>query len=174
MTRFARLALISAAALAMTSGLSACVATVPPSLLAAAPSDAASWVPAQRGYLAWNLTNRGWNVTPSGLQSQRVGRAFPKAPMPATTDNVRVHYRGTLINGTEFDSSYSRNEPAEFPLNRVIKGWTEGVALMHVGETYDFVIPADLAYAGRRMGDDIPAESTLLFRVQLLAINPQG
>ncbi len=172
MTRIARLALISAAALGLTAGLSACAATVPPTILAAAPSDATSWVPAQRAYLAWNLTNRGWNVTPSGLQYRRVGRAYPKAAMPLTTDTVRVHYRGTLINGTEFDSSWSRNEPASFPLNRVIKGWTEGVALMHVGETYDFVIPADLAYAGRRMGDDIPAESTLLFRVQLLAVNP--
>lgn len=172
MTSIARLALIATAAIGMTSGLAACASGPPETLLAAAPSDAASWVPAQRGYLAWNLTRRGWNVTPSGLQYKRVGRAFPKAPQPATTDNVRVHYRGTLITGTEFDSSYARNEPAEFPLNRVIKGWTEGVALMHVGETYDFVIPADLAYAGRRMGDDIPAESTLLFRVQLLAINP--
>jgi FKBP-type peptidyl-prolyl cis-trans isomerase FkpA len=172
MTSITRLALVSIAALGLTSGLAGCAATVPPTILAAAPSDATSWVPAQRAYLAWNLTNRGWNVTPSGLQYKRVGRAFPKAPQPTGTDNVSVHYRGTLINGTEFDSSYSRNEPASFPLNRVIKGWTEGVALMHVGETYDFVIPANLAYAGRRMGDDIPAESTLLFRVQLLAVNP--
>jgi len=172
MTSITRLALVSIAALGLTSSLAGCAATVPPTILAAAPSDAAAWVPAQRAYLAWNLTNRGWNVTPSGLQYKRVGRAFPKAPQPTGTDNVRVHYRGTLINGTEFDSSYSRNEPASFPLNRVIKGWTEGVALMHVGETYDFVIPANLAYAGRRMGDEIPAESTLLFRVQLLAVNP--
>jgi FKBP-type peptidyl-prolyl cis-trans isomerase FkpA len=172
MTRTLRLILVSAAALGLTSGLSACAHAVPPTILAAAPSDATSWVPAQRAYLAWNLTNRGWNVTSTGLQYKRVGRAYPKAAMPLTTDTVRVHYRGTLINGTEFDSSYSRNEPASFPLNRVIKGWTEGVALMHVGETYDFVIPANLAYAGRRMGDDIPAESTLRFRVQLLAINP--
>jgi len=172
MTRFTRLALISVTALGLTSGLAGCAATVPPTILAAAPSDAGAWVPAQRAYLAWNLTNRGWNVTPSGLQYKRVGRAFPKAAQPTGTDTVRVHYRGTLINGTEFDSSYSRNEPAEFPLNRVIKGWTEGVALMHVGETWDFVIPANLAYAGRRMGDDIPAESTLIFRVQLLAVNP--
>lgn len=166
-----RIALAAALVLSAAT-LSACAATVPPTILAAAPSDATSWVPAQRAYLAWNLTNRGWNVTPSGLQYRRVGRAFPKAVQPVATDTVRVHYRGTLINGTEFDSSYSRNEPASFPLNRVIRGWTEGVALMHVGETYDFVIPADLAYAGRRMGNDIPPESTLLFRVQLLAVNP--
>ena len=158
------------AAAALT--LSACATAVPPTLLAAPPADASAWVPAQRGYLAWSSTRRGWTVAPSGLQYKRVGRARPKAAKPVATDVVRVHYRGTLINGTEFDSSYARNEPAEFPLNRVIRGWTEGVALMHVGETYDFVIPADLAYGGRRMGDDIPAESTLIFRVELLAINP--
>ena len=83
-----------------------------------------------------------------------------------------VHYRGSLINGTEFDSSYSRNEPTSFPLNRVIKGWTEGVALMREGETYEFLIPADLAYGPRRMGDDIPANSALYFTVELLKVNP--
>ncbi|CAN5144963.1 hypothetical protein BH10PSE1_BH10PSE1_35330 [soil metagenome] len=162
-----------AAALALSAAtLSACASAPPETLLAAAPSDAAAWVPAQRGYLAWNSTRRGWTVAPSGLQYKRVGRAHPKAPAPTVSDVVRVHYRGTLINGVEFDSSYSRNEPAEFPLGRVIRGWTEGVALMHVGETYDFVIPADLAYGPRAMGTDIPANSTLLFRVQLLTINP--
>ncbi|CAN5344476.1 hypothetical protein BH10PSE2_BH10PSE2_21780 [soil metagenome] len=166
-------AALAAALLASAATLSACATpTPPPVILAAAPSDAVAWVPAQRAYLAWNSTNRGWSVTPSGLQYRRVGSAHARAPMPLTTDTVRVNYRGTLINGTEFDSSYARNEPAEFPLNRVIPGWTQGVALMHVGETYDFVIPADLAYGARRMGDDIPANSTLLFRVQLLAINP--
>lgn len=162
-----------AAALALSAAaLSACASGPPEALLAAAPSDAGAWVPAQRGYLAWNSTRRGWNVAPSGLQYKRVGRAFPQAPIPTAADNVRVHYRGTLINGVEFDSSYSRNAPADFPLGRVIRGWTEGVALMHVGETYDFVIPADLAYGLRAMGSDIPANSTLLFRVQLLAVNP--
>jgi FKBP-type peptidyl-prolyl cis-trans isomerase FkpA len=166
-----RLALAAALSLSV-AGLSACASAPPVALTAAAPSDAASWVPAQRGYLAWNSTRRGWTVAPSGLQYKRVGRAYPKAPMPTAADNVRVHYRGTLINGTEFDSSYSRNAPADFPLGRVIRGWTEGVALMRVGETYDFVIPADLAYGPRAMGSDIPANSTLLFRVQLLAVNP--
>ncbi|RYG06816.1 MAG: FKBP-type peptidyl-prolyl cis-trans isomerase, partial [Caulobacteraceae bacterium] len=155
--------------------LSACATAKPPlTITTAVESDAASWVPAQRAYLAWNSTQRGWTIAPSGLQYRRVGRARPNAPQPLKTDTVRVHYRGTLINGKEFDSSYARNEPAEFPLNRVIPGWTEGVALMRVGETYDFVIPADLAYAGRRMGDDIPANSTLLFHVELLAVNPTG
>lgn len=161
-----------AAALALSAALSACASAPPEVLLAASPMSAADWVPAQRGYLAWNSTRRGWNVAPSGLQYKRVGRAFPNAAMPTVADNVRVHYRGTLINGTEFDSSYSRNAPADFPLGRVIRGWTEGVALMRVGETYDFVIPADLAYGSRAMESDIPADSTLLFRVQLLAVNP--
>ena len=166
-----RLALAAVLALSAAS-LGACASGPPELLLAAAPLDAAAWVPAQRGYLAWSSTRRGWTVAPSGLQYRRVGRAHPKAPIPTVSDIVRVHYRGTLINGTEFDSSYSRNEPAEFPLGRVIRGWTEGVALMRVGETYDFVIPADLAYGARAMGNDIPANSTLLFRVQLIAINP--
>ncbi|WGM47062.1 hypothetical protein KOAAANKH_01936 [Brevundimonas sp. NIBR10] len=169
-TAMKRIAL--AAALALSAALSACASGPPETLLMAAPSDASSWVPAQRGYLAWSSTRRGWTVAPSGLQYKRVGRAQPNAPMPTSADVVRVHYRGTLINGQEFDSSYARNEPAEFPLSRVIRGWTEGVALMRVGETYDFVIPADLAYGPRAMGSDIPANSTLLFRVQLLAINP--
>ena len=138
----------------------------------ASPTVAADWETAQRGYLAWNSTQRGWTIAPSGLQYRRVGRAYSRAAQPTASDVVRVHYRGSLINGTEFDSSYSRNSPAEFPLNRVIRGWTQGVALMHVGETYDFVIPADLAYGARRMGDDIPSNSTLKFRIQLLAINP--
>jgi len=140
----------------------------------ASPAVAADWEAAQRGYLAWNSTRRGWTIAPSGLQYRRVGAARPKAPGPIPTDIVRVHYRGTLINDVEFDSSYSRNAPAEFPLNRVIRGWTEGVGVMRVGETYDFVIPADLAYGSRRMGNDIPANSTLKFRVQLLAINPSA
>lgn len=165
--------LVLAAVLGLSAAtLSACASAPPEALLAAAPSDAAAWAPAQRGYLAWNSTRRGWHVAPSGLQYKRVGRAYPKAVMPTAADNVRVHYRGTLINGVEFDSSYSRNAPADFPLGRVIRGWTEGVALMRVGETYDFVIPADLAYGPRAMGSDIPANSTLKFRVQLLAVNP--
>lgn len=163
-----------AAALALSAALSACASGPPETLLMAPPSDGAAWTAAQRGYVAWNSTQRGWTIAPSGLQYRRVGRAFPKAPMPTAADVVRVHYRGTLINGQQFDSSYDRGQPAEFPLGRVIRGWTEGVALMHVGETYDFVIPADLAYGSRAMGSDIPPNSTLLFRVQLLAINPAG
>jgi hypothetical protein len=102
----------------------------------------------------------------------RVGKAHPEGAQPSATDTVKVHYRGTFIDGREFDSSYARNEPAEFPLNRVIKGWTEGVALMREGETYQFVIPADLAYGARWVGQDIPPNLVLKFQVELLAVNP--
>jgi FKBP-type peptidyl-prolyl cis-trans isomerase FkpA len=92
---------------------------------------------------------------------------------PAATDTVKVNYRGTLTNGTEFDSSYKRNEPASFPLNRVIKCWTEGVQKMKVGGKSLLVCPSDLAY-GDRAQPTIPAGSTLVFEVELLEINPAG
>ena len=115
----------------------------------------------------------GWTTTASGLQYRRDGRAHPQGRQPTATDTVRVHYAGTFIDGREFDSSYARNEPAEFPLNRVIKGWTEGVALMREGETFEFVIPAGLAYGDRWVGgDELPPNSTLRFKVELLAVLP--
>jgi len=82
---------------------------------------------------------------------------------------VKVHYRGTLLNGTEFDSSYKRGQPASFPLNRVISGWTEGVQLMPVGSKYKFYVPSDLAY-GASGTQGIAPNSTLIFEVELLAI----
>ncbi|MGL6147952.1 MAG: FKBP-type peptidyl-prolyl cis-trans isomerase, partial [Plesiomonas sp.] len=87
------------------------------------------------------------------------------------TDTVSVHYHGTLIDGTVFDSSVQRGEPISFPLNRVIAGWTEGVPLMVEGEKVRFFIPSNLAYGNRAMGK-IPAGSTLIFDVELLKINP--
>ena len=131
----------------------------------ATPGTQEGWDAGNRAYLAWNGARRGWTTTESGLQYRRVGKAHPGAPQPVATDTVKVH-------GTEFDSSYSRNEPATFPLNRVIKGWTEGVALMHVGETFEFVIPPDLAYGSRWVGGELPPNSTLRFTVELLEINP--
>lgn len=138
------------------------------------PATQENWEVGQAAYLMWNGQRRGWTVAPSGLQYRRVGKAHPQGAQPTATDTVKVHYRGTFIDGREFDSSYSRNEPATFPLNRVIKGWTEGVALMREGETYEFVIPADLAYGPRWMGTEIPANSALRFTVELLDVNPQG
>jgi len=85
---------------------------------------------------------------------------------------VKVNYRGTTIEWTEFDSSYKRGQPATFPVNRVIKGWTEALQLMKIGSKYQLFIPADLAYAERGAGADIGPNATLIFEVELLAINP--
>ena len=92
---------------------------------------------------------------------------------PTATDAVKVHYRGTLMNGTEFDSSYKRNEPATFPLNRVIPCWTQGVQRMKVGGKAELVCPPELAYGERGAGGTIPPNATLRFEIELLAINPR-
>jgi FKBP-type peptidyl-prolyl cis-trans isomerase FkpA len=89
---------------------------------------------------------------------------------PKTTDTVKVHYRGTLVNGTEFDSSYKRNEPAQFPLNGVIKCWTEGVQRMKVGGKSMLICPSDLAYGDQGRPPTIPGGATLLFEIELLEI----
>ncbi len=91
-------------------------------------------------------------------------------PSPKDTDTVRVHYRGTLVDGTEFDSSYKRNEPAEFPLNQVIKAWTEGVQKMKVGGKARLVCPSAIAYGDRGSPPTIPGGATLIFEIELLAI----
>lgn len=105
--------------------------------------------------------------TDSGLLYQVMTAA--EGEQPKDTDTVQVHYKGTLIDGTQFDSSYDRGEPATFPLNRVIPGWTEGVQLMPVGSKFKFVIPPQLAY-GEQDTPSIPANSTLVFEVELLKI----
>ncbi len=118
-------------------------------------------------FLAKFSTEDGVKKTDSGLAYKVINSTEGKKPVAA--DTVKVHYRGTLIDGTEFDSSYARGEPAEFPLTRVIKGWTEGVQLMPVGSKFKFVIPPELAYGDRPTGK-IPANSTLIFDVELLEI----
>ncbi|MDG3086975.1 FKBP-type peptidyl-prolyl cis-trans isomerase [Vibrio hannami] len=110
----------------------------------------------------------GVTKTESGLLYQVMTDA--EGDKPAATDTVEVHYKGTLIDGTKFDSSYDRNAPATFPLNRVIPGWTEGVQLMPVGSKFKFVIPPELAY-GEQDTPTIPANSTLVFEVELLSID---
>lgn len=165
-----RTLLIAAAALT----LAACASAPPPAPTATPGTGTAEgWAAGNAQYLAINGARRGWTTTASGLQYRRVGRAHPEGRQPAATDTVKVHYRGTFVDGREFDSSYARNEPAEFPLNRVIKGWTEGVALMREGEKFEFVIPAALGYGERWVGgDELPPNSTLLFTVELLEVKP--
>ena len=119
-------------------------------------------------FLAANAKQDGVSVTDSGLQYSVITAA--DGPKPAATDQVTVHYRGTLIDGTEFDSSYSRGEPTSFRLNEVIPGWTEGVQLMNVGSKYRFVIPYDLAYGERGAGGAIGPFETLVFEVELIEI----
>jgi len=94
-----------------------------------------------------------------------------KGASPMATDVVKVHYRGTFPDGREFDSSYQRNEPTEFPLNKVIPCWTEGVQLMKTGGKSKLTCPASIAYGERGAGGVIPPNATLLFEVELLAIN---
>ena len=111
-----------------------------------------------------------WTTTASGLKYQVMkhgdGKVSPKA-----TDQVTVHYKGTLLDGTVFDSSIDRGQPATFPLNGVIPGWTEGVQLMKVGDKFKFQIPANLAYGAQSPSPKIPPNSTLVFEVELLKIN---
>ncbi|MDC0602831.1 FKBP-type peptidyl-prolyl cis-trans isomerase [Aliiglaciecola sp.] len=118
-------------------------------------------------WLAENAKNENITVTESGLQYEVLVAA--EGDKPVAQDTVKVHYKGTLLDGTEFDSSYSRGEPATFPLNRVIKGWTEGLQYMNVGSKYKFYIPSDLAYGERATGKITP-NSTLIFEVELLEI----
>ena len=106
-------------------------------------------------------------TTESGLQDEVIKEG--KGPKPTADSKVKVHYHGTLIDGTVFDSSVDRGEPIEFSLNQVIKGWTEGVQLMPVGSKYKFYIPQDLGYGSRAAGQ-IPPYSTLIFEVELLGI----
>lgn len=122
-------------------------------------------------YLASNKDKPGVKVTASGLQ-YKVIKAGTGAT-PKATDTVEVHYRGTLIDGTEFDSSYSRGQPATFPVNGVIKGWTEALQLMKEGAKWQLVIPSDLAYGPRGAGASIGPNATLIFDVELLKIKSQ-
>ena len=123
-------------------------------------------------FLAENKTKEGVKTTASGLQYKVLKEGT--GATPKATDTVKVNYRGTTIGGTEFDSSYKRGEPASFPVNRVIKGWTEGLQLMKVGSKYQLFVPADLAYGERGAGSDIGPNATLLFDVELIEITPPG
>ncbi len=119
-------------------------------------------------FLAENAKREGVNVTESGLQYEILEPSLGQKPK--ATDTVRVHYEGTLIDGTVFDSSYKRGESISFPLNGVIKGWTEGLQLMSIGSKYKFFIPYQLAYGERGAGQSIPPYAALIFTVELLGI----
>jgi FKBP-type peptidyl-prolyl cis-trans isomerase len=136
---------------------------------AAAKAEAAAVENLAKGaeFLAANKDKAGVQTTESGLQYEVVRAG--NGDQPGETDVVKVHYKGTLLDGTVFDSSYDRGEPAEFGLNQVIPGWSEGVALMKVGSKYTFWIPAELAY-GESGGGPIPPNSMLTFEVELLEI----
>ena len=118
-------------------------------------------------FLATNKSKEGVVTLPSGLQYKILQAG--NGPKPAASDTVVCNYRGTLINGTEFDSSYKRGQPATFPLNQVIKGWTEAVQLMPVGSKWQLFIPPDLAY-GEHAPPEIGPNATLIFEVELLSI----
>ncbi|MEQ7798771.1 FKBP-type peptidyl-prolyl cis-trans isomerase [Pedobacter sp. ASV1-7] len=122
-----------------------------------------------KAFLEKNKLQSGVQVTASGLQYQVINRGT--GIRPKATDTVLVNYKGTLLNGKQFDSSYDRNEPLELPLNGVIAGWTEGVQLMQTGSKYKFFIPYNLAYGERGAGADIPPYSTLIFEIELLKVN---
>jgi len=119
-------------------------------------------------FLAENSKKAGINITDSGLQYEVITQGG--GPKPTANDTVRVHYEGSLTDGTVFDSSYSRGEPIEFSLAGVIPGWTEGLQLMNTGSTYRFFIPSDLGYGPQGAGPQIPPYSTLVFEVELLGI----
>ncbi len=130
-------------------------------------AEGAANVEKGKKFLEENGKRKGVTTTPSGLQYEVLKEGTGKKP---TADNtVKVHYHGTLVDGKVFDSSVDRGEPIEFPLNGVIKGWTEGVQLMPIGSKFKFVIPADLAY-GQNGPPGIGSNSTLIFEVELLDI----
>src|SRR6266446_6991894 len=121
-------------------------------------------------FLAENKKKEGVKTTASGLQYKVLKEG--SGPSPKETDTVVTNYKGTLIDGTEFDSSYKRNEPASFPVNRVIKGWTEALQLMKPGAKYQLFIPSDLGYGPSGTGGDIGPNATLIFEVELMSVKP--
>ena len=123
---------------------------------------------AGEAFLAENAKREGVKVTASGLQHEVLEATIGQKPK--ATDKVRVHYEGTLIDGTVFDSSYKRGESITFGLNQVIKGWTEGLQLMSIGSKYKLYLPYQLAYGERGAGANIPPYAALIFTVELLGI----
>ncbi len=131
--------------------------------------DAVRNIEEGQAFLAENRERDEVSETASGLQYRVIEEGEGRTP--AETDRVTVHYRGTLIDGTEFDSSYGRGQPATFALNQVIPGWTEGVQLMQEGATYEFFIPSELAYGEQGRPGPIGPNSTLIFQVELIEVH---
>ncbi len=121
-----------------------------------------------QAFLKENAKKEGVKTTASGLQYKVLKEGTGKQPKP--TDTVEVNYEGKLIDGTVFDSSYKRGQSITFPLNQVIPGWTEGVALMKEGAKYEFYIPSNLAYGNNGAGSDIGPDETLIFVVELIKV----
>jgi len=147
-------------AFALISTLTACAQGGKPDESAAKPAAPAAEAAKETGKVTTTASGLKYEVLKEGSGAK-----------PSATDNVTVHYHGTMMDGTVFDSSVDRGQPAAFPLNRVIPGWTEGVQLMPLGSKYRFTIPPNLAYGERGAGDKIPPNSTLIFEVELIKIN---
>lgn len=126
---------------------------------------------AGEAFLAENAEKEGVQVTDSGLQHKLLEEG--DGPSPGPDDRVTVHYEGRLLDGSVFDSSRERGEPVTFPVNAVIPGWSEALQLMNEGASYRLFIPSDLAYGERRISDKIGPNETLIFDVELLAVNPE-
>jgi FKBP-type peptidyl-prolyl cis-trans isomerase FkpA len=144
--------------------------TLPALMVGATLSILASAAFAQNTVLDAAAKEPGAEVTASGIVYRSL--VDGKGASPSALDRVRVHYRGTFPDGKEFDSSYARNAPADFPLNRVIKCWTTGVQMMKVGGKAKLTCPSATAYGEKGAGGEIPPNATLVFEVELLAINP--
>jgi FKBP-type peptidyl-prolyl cis-trans isomerase len=148
--------------------LQAAFATVQQKMQAAGAALAQKNLAAGNDYLAKNKTKSGVKTTASGLQYEVLKKGLGGAK-PKATDTVKVHYHGTLIDGTVFDSSVERGEPVEFPLNRVIPAWTEGLQLMSVGDKFKLTVPSNIGYGPQGNGK-IPGNAVLIFEVELLGI----
>ena len=161
-----RLRLITMACLAAALSMTACNKTEQ----ATDPVAAADYVKAGQDFLAKTAKEPGVVTLPSGLMYKVLSSPNPSAPKPAVTDKVKVHYEGKLVDGKVFDSSYERGTPAVFKVNQVVEGWQIGIPLMHKGDTYMLYVPSNLGYGEIARGEDIPANSVLVFKVELLDI----
>lgn len=135
------------------------------------PERGTAWHNQQMIALAQRDESQGWYTLPGGVKWRRVA-GNGTGPAPTVNDVVTLHYAGTLVDGTEFDSSYARNEPATFPLRSLIRAWQLAVPLMGVGDTVEIAVPAELGYGPRGNGP-IPGGATLLFKIELLGIPSQ-